>query len=129
MAQCKGTFIVNYAVNPALGGGAIGHMTFHKQFEGELDATSVVEMLHVQGGVKGSAVYVAIERFDGRLQGLSGTFSAHHTGVMNRGVSSLSVLIVPDSGTGELEGLAGTMQIDIVDGKHFYTLDFTLPHD
>lgn len=127
MPQCKGTFNVNYAVNPALGDGAIGHMTFHKHFHGELDATSVVEMLHVQGSVKGSAVYVAIERITGRLQGRSGSFCAHHTGVMNRGASSLAVVIVPDSGTEQLEGLAGTMQIDIVDGKHFYTVDFTLP--
>lgn len=127
MTQCKGTFSVAYEVNPALGEGAIGHMTFHKQFDGELDATSVVEMLHVRGNVKGSAVYVAIERIVGRLQGRAGSFCAHHTGVMNRGAQSLAVVIVPDSGTEELEGIAGTMQIDIVDGKHFYTLDFTLP--
>lgn len=118
---------MGYVVNPALGEGAVGHMTFHKKFDGELDATSVVEMLHVQGGVKGSAVYVAIEHISGTLQGRSGTFCAYHSGVMNRGASSLAIFIVPDSGTDQLEGVAGSMQIDIVDSKHFYTLDFTLP--
>ncbi len=33
----------------------------------------------------------------------------------------------PDSGTGELIGLTGTMKIDIVDGKHFYEFGYALP--
>jgi len=32
----------------------------------------------------------------------------------------------PDSGTGELAGLAGTMTIVIADGKHSYEFDYTL---
>jgi hypothetical protein len=46
---------------------------------------------------------------------------------MNRGQAQLTVSVVPDSGTGDLAGLAGTMAIDIVDGKHFYRFDYTLP--
>ena len=127
MTQSKGIFTVKSTSNPPLGEAQVGHMTFHKRFEGELDAAGVVEMLHVQGHEKGSAAYVAIEHITGKLQGRSGSFCTHHTGVMNRGVPSLSVLIVPDSGTDQLKGLAGSMQIDIVDGQHFYTIDFTLP--
>jgi hypothetical protein len=33
---------------------------------------------------------------------------------------------VPDSGTGDLVGLAGKMTINIVDGKHFYEFEYTL---
>jgi hypothetical protein len=46
---------------------------------------------------------------------------------MDRGATSLTLTVVPDSGTGELEGLAGRMAIDIVDGQHVYTFDYALP--
>jgi hypothetical protein len=76
---------------------------------------------------KGSAGYVAIERVSGALKGRSGSFALQHTGTMNRGVPQLSVTVVPDSGTGELVGLAGKMTINIVNGKHSYEFEYTLP--
>jgi hypothetical protein len=39
----------------------------------------------------------------------------------------LMVVVVPDSGTGELVGIAGGMSIEIKDGKHFYEFEYTLP--
>jgi hypothetical protein len=45
---------------------------------------------------------------------------------MNRGASGLSVTVVPDSGTGELVGLAGDFKIVIVDGDHDYEFTYTL---
>jgi hypothetical protein len=45
---------------------------------------------------------------------------------MNRGVPSLTIVVVPDSGTGELEGLSGTMQIVIAGGKHSYDFEYTI---
>ena len=109
------------------GGIVLGRVSFAKQFRGELDATSVVQMLSAGTAVKGSAGYVAIERVEGRLGGRAGTFVLQHSGTMNRGESSLSVTVVPDSGTAELTGLAGAMTIDIVDGAHSYRFDYTLP--
>jgi hypothetical protein len=47
-----------------------------------------------------------------------------HNGVMTRGAQSLSVTVVPDSGTGGLKGLSGRMTIRIVDLKHFYDFAF-----
>lgn len=47
-------------------------------------------------------------------------------GTMNGGASTLSVTVVPDSGTGALKGLSGRMDIRIVDGKHFYTFEYDL---
>jgi hypothetical protein len=76
--------------------------------------------------VKGSAGYVAIELVVGRLDGRAGTFVLQHSGSMNRGAASLSVTVVPDSGTGELAGLTGTMTIDIVEGKHSYRFEYSL---
>jgi hypothetical protein len=46
---------------------------------------------------------------------------------MNRGAPSLSIVVIPDSGTGELAGLAGTMNIVIEGGKHSYEFEYTLP--
>lgn len=111
-----------------LGGDAQGmHLRFDKTFEGPLQAASVVHMMAVGTAVEGSAGYVAIERLEGSLDGRSGAFSMMHFGVMDRGQPSLRVEVVPDSGTGELVGLRGAMTIDITNGKHAYTLDYTLP--
>lgn len=125
--QIKGGFDVKRSMEPAcdMGDGAeAGHFRFDKRFHGDLDATSVVHMLAVTTAVEGSAAYAAIERLTGTLQGRSGTFFMQHNGTMHRGVPTLALSVVPDSGTDALEGLAGDMTIDIVDGKHFYTLRF-----
>ncbi|MEJ7747080.1 MAG: DUF3224 domain-containing protein [Luteimonas sp.] len=127
--QVKGEFDVKRSAEPAcdMGDGVeAGHFRFDKRFHGALDATSVVHMLAVATTVEGSAAYVAIERVTGTLQGRSGSFFMQHNGTMNRGAATLSLSVVPDSGTDQLEGLAGDMKIDITDGKHFYTFDFSL---
>jgi len=105
----------------------LGRMTIDKVFHGDLEAVSKGEMLSIQSEVKGSAGYVAIERLTGHLKGRSGTFALQHSGTMNRGVPELKVTVVPDSGTGELTGLQGSMNIIIApDGKHSYEFDYTL---
>ena len=101
-------------------------MLIDKQFRGDLDATSKGQMLAAMTEVKGSAGYVAIEKVTGALQGRRGTFVLQHSGSMNRGAPALVVSVVPDSGTEELVGLSGTMMIDVTDGKHLYTFDYTL---
>lgn len=130
MPQVKGEFDVKRTPEGAvdLGGGVVaGHFRFDKQFHGALDATAVVHMLAVGTAVDGSAGYVAIERISGALEGLRGSFMTQHNGILDRGAPTLTLTVVPDSGTDELEGLRGKMAIDIVDGKHFYTLDYSLP--
>jgi hypothetical protein len=104
----------------------IGRMSLDKQFQGDLDASSKGQMLAVRGDVAGSAGYVAMERVTGTLQGRTGTFALQHTGTMTRGVPEMSVTVVPDSGTGELTGIAGKMIVNIVEKKHFYELEYTL---
>ncbi len=109
------------------GGANLGRMSLDKQFSGNLEAVSKGEMLTAGTDVKGSAVYVAVERVSGILNGKKGTFALHHTGVMTRGIPQLTITVVPDSGTDELVGLTGTMTINIVDKKHLYEFDYTLP--
>lgn len=105
----------------------VGRMSLDKQFTGDLEAEGKGQMLTAMTGVEGSAVYVAIERVTGTLQDRSGSFVLHHRGVMDRGAQELSIRIVPDSGAGELAGIAGEMTIAIADGRHAYDLAYTLP--
>ena len=115
----------------ALGGPAedatLGRLSLEKQFHGDLEAAGKGQMLTAGTDVKGSAAYVAMERVTGTLHGRSGTFALVHRGTMNRGEQRLEVTVVPDSGTGELVGLAGTLAIVIADGGHSYDLEYTLP--
>lgn len=124
--HAKGAFQVQ--MKPQASEGAIpARMSLDKQFTGDLEATSKGEMLAAMTGVKGSAGYVAIERVDGTLNGRSGSFILQHYGMMNRGATDQTIAVVPDSGSGQLEGIAGKMTIIIADGKHSYEFEYTLP--
>jgi len=128
--RATGTFDVKLTPQApdAKGDGApVGRMTIDKQFHGDLEGTSKGEMLTAMTAVKGSAGYVAIERVTGTLRGRKGTFALQHSGIMTRGTPSLTITVVPDSGTEQLAGLAGKMAILIAaDGKHSYEFDYTL---
>ncbi|WP_415949122.1 DUF3224 domain-containing protein [Streptomyces sp. KLOTTS4A1] len=100
--------------------------TVSKVFRGDLDGTASVQVLRTVGQVRTSAGYVGMERVKATLHGKSGTFVLQHNGSMSAGKLGLSVTVVPDSGTGELQGLAGEMTIENADGKHSYTFDYTL---
>jgi hypothetical protein len=104
----------------------LGRMSIDKRFTGDLTATSQGEMLSVGTAVKGSAGYVAIEKVTGMLHDREGTFTLQHSATMNRGAPSLSITVVPDSGTGALTGIAGTMQIIIENKQHSYIFDYSL---
>ncbi len=104
-----------------------GRMSIDKQWHGDLEGTSKGEMLTAGTDVKGSGVYVALEQFTGTVAGRKGSFMLHHTGIMTRGAPQLSISVVPDSGTGQLVGITGTMNIIITDGKHSYDFEYTLP--
>lgn len=104
-----------------------GRLSIDKTFQGDLEGTSRGEMLSAGTAVEGSAGYVAIERVTGTLHGKSGSFTLQHSGTMNRGAPQLTVTVVPDSGTGELTGLSGSMQIEIAGGKHSYVFEYDLP--
>ena len=105
----------------------LGRMSIDKQISGDLVATTQGQMLSAMTSVKGSAGYVAIEQVTGVLAGKQGSFVLQHSGVMSRGQSSLSVTVVPDSGTGELTGIEGEFKIDIVGGEHLYEFAYRLP--
>jgi hypothetical protein len=127
--HASGTFSVKMNPQPpydTADGVTLGRVSINKEFQGDLEATSTVEMLSAMTGVKGSAGYVALERVNGTLHGRAGGFVLQHTGTMTRGAAELSVSVVPDSGSAELTGIAGRMTIEIVEGRHSYTFDYTL---
>jgi predicted anti-sigma-YlaC factor YlaD len=104
----------------------LGRMLLTKTFSGDLRGSARGQMLSAMTTVKGSAGYVAIDHVTGELDGRKGSFVLQHSGAMNRGVQSLTIMVVPDSGTGELAGLSGTLSINIIDGKHFYDFIYSL---
>jgi hypothetical protein len=108
-------------------GAKLARMSIDKQFHGELEAASQGEMLSAGTDIKGSAGYVAIERVTGTLHGRSGGFTLQHNATMTRGAPALNIIVVPDSGTGQLMGLTGNMNIIIADGKHSYDFEYRLP--
>ena len=76
---------------------------------------------------KGSAGYVAIEKVTGTLNGRRGTFYLQHNATMNRGIGDLNIIVIPDTGSDQLSGLTGKMNIIIEAGKHSYEFDYELP--
>jgi hypothetical protein len=131
--HARGTFKVSLTPQPlahaddAVAVDKFARMAISKQFVGELEGTSVGEMLSMMGEVKGSAAYVAIERVSGVLHGRRGSLALQHMGTMDRGAPTLAVRVVPDSGTEALSGIAGELSINIVGGEHFYELHYSLP--
>lgn len=128
-SHATGIFEVKLLPQPLASAEAVpqmGRLSINKTFSGDLQATSQGEMLSAGTAVKGSAGYVAMECVTGTLRGKSGSFVLQHSGTMNRGVPQLTVSVVPDSGTGELTGISGTLSIQIADGKHSYTMDYEI---
>lgn len=128
-ATATGTFSVTMtpADPPQTTAGALtGRFLLDKHYQGPLQAHGLGEMMSAGTAVKGSAGYVAIERVSGTLDGRSGSFVLQHSGSMHRGEASLHISIVADSGTEDLAGLSGSLEIRIDAGVHHYTLSYQL---
>lgn len=126
MAKASGTFAVKVSPQAPDEGdtSGVGRLLLDKEFQGDLAATSRGQMLAFGTAVDGSAGYVAMEQVKGSLNGKNGSFALQHFGKMTRGTPELNVTVVPDSGTEELTGLVGKMQIIIADGSHAYEFEY-----
>jgi len=130
MAHAKGTFDVKISPQSpqdGVGDPSVGRMAIEKQFQGDMQGQGRGQMLAVGTAVDGSAGYVAMERVQASVHGRPGSFALQHNGTMHRGTPQLSITIVPDSGDGELAGIAGTLFVTIEGGVHTYDLHYTLP--
>ena len=127
LKKASGTFEVKLSPQDQGADMPLSRMTIDKEFQGDLVGTSKGQMLAASSGnVKNSAGYVAIEKVTGKLDGRSGSFYLQHNGTMTRGVGELTITVIPDSGTDELVGLRGKMNIIIAEGKHSYEFEYTL---
>jgi len=125
--RATGTFEVKMSPQDQGADMPVGRMMIDKQFQGDLVGTSKGQMLMAaSSSVKDSAGYVAIEKVTGTLNGRDGSFYLQHTGVMTRGVGELAITVIPDSGTDQLTGLSGKMNIVIAEGRHSYEFEYTL---
>ena len=126
MPSITGTFDVTITpetLSDTAAQSGLGRLSLDKRYHGALEASAQGEMLSARASVTGSAGYVALERVEGSLDGRHGSFYLQHSGTMTRGAPALSVTVVPDTGTEQLQGLRGSLAIRIDDGKHYY--DFT----
>jgi Protein of unknown function (DUF3224) len=107
-------------------GTALGRIHITRRFEGALEGGATAELLTATTE-NGSAVYVALDRITGRLDGREGSFVVHHRGTVSAAGAVTDGAVVPDSGTGELRGLRGQATIAVdEDGTHRLTLDYEL---
>ncbi|MFK8052538.1 MAG: DUF3224 domain-containing protein [Woeseiaceae bacterium] len=121
--QATGTFTVKLAPQEDISHPA-GRMLIDKVYAGDLQGEGNGQMISKR--LEASAVYVAIETFSGKIGDLSGGFTLVHRGEMGRDGQALSIAIMTHSGTGQLEAIGGTLDIEERDGVHHYTLDYSL---
>jgi hypothetical protein len=135
MVHAKGSFDIK--MNPAEPtdfekANDITRLTSDKTWHGDFEGVSHGEMITGSTASTGSMAYVAIERMTGKLNGRQGSFTFSHRATMMKGdapsAGDLSVTVVPNSGTGELTGLTGSLMIHIdAQGKHTWTFDYSIP--
>ena len=132
--RAKGTFEVKVTpaeVSPVGKHAGLTCYSLEKTFHGDMEGTAKGEMLASSTESTGAMAYVAMDHVTGTLGGRSGSFYLAHTATMRRGDAAsgvMKVVVVKDSGTGELAGLSGEPTI-IIDpnGGHFYVFDYELP--
>lgn len=125
----KGVFELNWDQKPAYDtdpGAQISRVTVTKTFQGDITGTSVAELITAMTEVPDSAGYVGIERVKGAIDGKEGTFVLQHAALSSAKTGqSISLDVVPDSATDDLEGLRGSMVVDPSSGKHQYVLTYS----
>lgn len=104
-------------------GPKLSRATVRKTFQGELAGESAAELL-MCGDAEGGIVYTALERVTGRVGDRSGNFLLLHGAMRGIDTTESSGRVVPDSGTGELRGLRGTVAIRHDEQGATFTLDY-----
>ena len=126
MPHAKGSFDVTITPYESAADAPVARMLLYKELHGDLEAISHGEMMAAHEPLTGAGVYVAIDRVTGTLHGRSGSFLMAHRGIRNAEMQELSIVIIPGSGTGQLEGIMGTVGIEIRGKEHFYSVEYEL---
>jgi hypothetical protein len=96
-----------------------------KTFRGDVVGTSTTTLAAaISDAADTDAGYGGVERLDVEVASLGkGTLVLRHAAISSADAASMDVVVVPGTGTGELEGLSGTAHIDVdADGGHTLTL-------
>jgi hypothetical protein len=125
--HAKGTFTVDIKPLEPPPAEGLSRMSIDKKITGDLVGTSRGEMFSGGDPKQGVAGYVAMELITGTLAGRHGSFALQHSATMTKEGRELSILVVPGSGKGELQGIRGTFNIEISGGQHSYDFTYTLP--
>lgn len=126
LTHAKGSFDVTITPQESASDAPVARMLLYKEFHGDLEAIAHGEMMAAHEPLTGAGVYVAIDRVSGTLHGKAGSFIIAHRGIRNSEGQQLEIVIVAGSGTGQLAGITGTVGIEIVDKKHFYSVEYEL---
>lgn len=128
MPEAKGTFQVKTWEGETFEeseGAVLSRASLTKEFQGDFTGTSTAELLLAEAD--GARAYVGMERIDGALDGATGTFVVQHSALSTQSGDKLEVSIVPGSGTGELKGITGSIDISVDDGGgHHYSISYEL---
>lgn len=103
-----------------------GRFDFTKTWGGAMVGTGHGVMLSAGDPATGAAGYVALERFEGSLDGRTGGFALQQSGTMSNAGAEMSYLIVPGSGTDDLTGIAGAIELITDTGTHQVRIDYRL---
>ena len=116
--------------SPITTGIPVGHAHMVKEFSGDVAGRSSTQFSFAFDQTSGVGTYVAMEAFEGTLDGRAGTFAfAHSATTDGRSSERLAdmLVIVPGSGSGDLSGVTGTGRILVdSDGTHTIELDYEL---
>jgi len=112
MGQAKATFkIENWDEQPyaeLAGGGKLTRASVKQALSGDIDGEAAVEWLMCYRNDE-TAEFVGLQHIDGRLGERAGSFVLAQTeGSFDGKEARGRLTVVPDSGTGDLEGLTGT---------------------
>ena len=104
----------------------VGIATMVKRFAGEITGRSATLFTAAFDQATGVGTYVAMESFEGSLNGAAGSFNFVHSATTT-GTDRMSehFAIVPTSGTGELANISGSGGLTVdPDGTHRAWFDY-----
>jgi hypothetical protein len=97
-----------------------------KTFTGDIEGEGHVEYLMMYRS-DGSAMFVGLERIDGRIGDKTGSFVLQRTGAFEGGLAKETYSVVPGSATGDLRGLVGEGSSSVGHGmEHPFVLSYEL---
>jgi hypothetical protein len=106
----------------------IGVVRMEKVYDGDVRGRSATLFTAAYDQATGQGTYVAMEAFEGSVDGRAGTFAYVHSATTSGADRSHEFfLVVPGSGTGELAGIRGDGSLVVeTDGTHRVTLEYEL---